>query len=291
MRRPHIKLQVKGGKTQADGFRSNISPEKSKGEKDRDQGGGCHGRQVLEEDHLLLLGEDRAAASLPGAGPPPTNPTTQPLPAPVLPTKQLNCSNFPPIWEIPRAFHCTDCNSVYKERVSINLCKLSNSNLKCCAHRPQGAFWLSWLRVVKIATMLHARWTPKVSPTRISTDELQRDRHFHVKNKHEVRYLNTNTVCSIWMKSLLVAVPPHADANSNQCCLFLTQYHHVSTSSAPYWPSTIMYQPVPPYSDNKTSDTLCKRSFSHIFFPNATVTVSLVDLRWAQLYVVVSLVF
>ena len=27
------------------------------------------------------------------------------------------------------------------------------------------------------------------------------------------------------------------------------------------------------------------------FFPNSTVTVSLVDLRWAQLYVVVSLVF
>ena len=94
----NIKLQVKGGKTQADGIRSNISPEKSKGEKDRDQGGGCHGRQVLEEDHLLLLlGEDRAAASLPGAGPPPTNLTTQTLPAPVLPTKQLNCSNFPPI--------------------------------------------------------------------------------------------------------------------------------------------------------------------------------------------------
>ena len=239
MRRPHIKLQVKGGKTQADGIRSNISPEKSKGEKDRDQGGGCHGRQVLEEDHLLLLGEDRAAASLPGAGPPPTNLTTQTLPAPVLPTKQLNCSNFPPIWEIPRASHCTDCNSVYKERVSINLCKLSNSNLKCCAHRPQGAFWLSWLRVVKIATMLHARWTPKVSPTRISTDGLQRDRHFHVK---------TNMKSGIWIQIQCVQYEWNQISN-----LFWWQYRpmltQILTSAAFFWPSTIMYQPVPPHTD------------------------------------------
>ena len=29
----------------------------------------------------------------------------------------------------------------------------------------------------------------------------------------------------------------------------LNQYHHVSTSSAPYWPSTTKYQPVPPSTD------------------------------------------
>ena len=36
-------------------------------------------------------------------------------------------------------------------------------------------------------------------------------------------------------------VPP----SNNKCRPILTQYHHVSTSLAFYWPSTIIYQPVP----------------------------------------------
>ena len=40
-------------------------------------------------------------------------------------------------------------------------------------------------------------------------------------------------------------VPP----STNKYRPILTQYHHVSTSTAFYWPSTIMYQPVPPFTD------------------------------------------
>ena len=32
-------------------------------------------------------------------------------------------------------------------------------------------------------------------------------------------------------------------------CLILTQYHQVPTRTALYWPNTIIYQPVPPYTD------------------------------------------
>ena len=40
-------------------------------------------------------------------------------------------------------------------------------------------------------------------------------------------------------------VPP----NTNQYCLLLTQYHQVPSSTALYWPITIIYQPVPPQND------------------------------------------
>ena len=46
-------------------------------------------------------------------------------------------------------------------------------------------------------------------------------------------------------------VPPSTDSvplRTNLYRLLLTQYHHVPTSSAPYWPSSTNYQPVPPYT-------------------------------------------
>ena len=45
---------------------------------------------------------------------------------------------------------------------------------------------------------------------------------------------------------------PHTDpapTNTNQYRLLLTQFYHVSTSSALYWPSNIIYQPVLPHTD------------------------------------------
>ena len=77
---------------------------------------------------------------------------------------------------------------------------------------------------------------------------------------------------------------PHTDpapTNTNQYRLLLTQFYHVSTSSALYWPSNIIYQPVLPHTDTvsscinqchpimtiKMSDTLWKKSFSHNLFP------------------------
>ena len=47
-------------------------------------------------------------------------------------------------------------------------------------------------------------------------------------------------------------LPPSADPvppSTNKYRPILTQYHHVSTSTAFYWPRTIMYQPVPPSTD------------------------------------------
>ena len=40
-------------------------------------------------------------------------------------------------------------------------------------------------------------------------------------------------------------VPPSTD----RYCLLLNQYHHISTSTAPYWPSTTKYQSIPTYTD------------------------------------------
>ena len=37
--------------------------------------------------------------------------------------------------------------------------------------------------------------------------------------------------------------------NTKQCQVILTQYHQLPTSTASYWPSTIMDQPLPPYTD------------------------------------------
>ena len=106
-------------------------------------------------------------------------------------------------------------------------------------------------------------------------------------------------------------VPPHTDPsppNTNQYHLVLTQYYHVSTSSASYWPSTIIYQPVPtnwvptssPHTDPISPRTnqlgpywlsttkfnqyrLLLTKYHHISYSN--VRLSFVDLRWAQLYV------
>ena len=39
-------------------------------------------------------------------------------------------------------------------------------------------------------------------------------------------------------------VPP----STSQYRFLLTQYHHISTCTAPYWPSTTKYQPVPTYT-------------------------------------------
>ena len=93
-------------------------------------------------------------------------------------------------------------------------------------------------------------------------------------------------------------VQPHTDPappNTNQYCLLLTQYYHVSTSSAfywpsniihqpvtaPYWPSTIMYQPVPPYSDNqKVWHFMEVELFAYSFFSRSTVTLFL--LTWDE---------
>ena len=46
-------------------------------------------------------------------------------------------------------------------------------------------------------------------------------------------------------------VPPSTDPvtpGTNWNRLLLTQYHHISTSTTPYWPSTTKYQPVPTYT-------------------------------------------
>ena len=47
-------------------------------------------------------------------------------------------------------------------------------------------------------------------------------------------------------------LPPSADPvppNNNKYRPILTQYHHLSTSTAFYWPSTTKYQQLPPYTD------------------------------------------
>ena len=46
-------------------------------------------------------------------------------------------------------------------------------------------------------------------------------------------------------------VPPSTDPEPsciNQYRLLLTQCHHISTSTASYWPSTTKYQPIPTYT-------------------------------------------
>ena len=46
-------------------------------------------------------------------------------------------------------------------------------------------------------------------------------------------------------------LPPSTDpvtSSANRNRLLLTQYHHISTSTTPYWPSTTKYQPVPTYT-------------------------------------------
>ena len=60
--------------------------------------------------------------------------------------------------------------------------------------------------------------------------------------------------------------------NSKQYQVILTQYHQEPTSTAPYWPSTIVYQPQPYWP-----------SYHNISYSN--VRLSFVDLRWAQLYI------
>ena len=37
--------------------------------------------------------------------------------------------------------------------------------------------------------------------------------------------------------------------NTKQYRIIMTQYHHVPTSNAQYWPSSTNYQPVPPHTD------------------------------------------
>ena len=85
--------------------------------------------------------------------------------------------------------------------------------------------------------------------------------------------------------------------STNQYCPILThhhqiltstaQYYHVSNSSASYWPSNIIYQPVLPYNDPAPPSTNQYRflltQYHHISYSD--VRLSFVDLRWAQLYV------
>ena len=87
--------------------------------------------------------------------------------------------------------------------------------------------------------------------------------------------------------------------STNRYRTILTQNHHESTSSAPFWPSTITYQPVPPcssttkykpvplHTDPVPPSTnqwrLLLTQDHHISYPN--VRLFFVDLRWAQLYV------
>ena len=65
-------------------------------------------------------------------------------------------------------------------------------------------------------------------------------------------------------------VQPHTDSappNTNQYRLLLTRCYHVSTGSASYWPSNIIYQPVPPYSDNQNVwHFMEEEPFAHSFF-------------------------
>ena len=51
-------------------------------------------------------------------------------------------------------------------------------------------------------------------------------------------------------------VSPSSDPlppSTNRYCLLLNQYHHISTSTAPYWPSTTKYQSIPTYTDPVSS--------------------------------------
>ena len=111
-------------------------------------------------------------------------------------------------------------------------------------------------------------------------------------------------------------VPFHIDPVTsyiNLYCPILTQHHQVPTSTAFYWPSTIMYQPVPLHTDPVppkkfyplkifaqkifTPKIFTPKNFHPNFFSNiilkySIVRVSFVDLRWAQLYIsLVSFIF
>ena len=82
-------------------------------------------------------------------------------------------------------------------------------------------------------------------------------------------------------------VPAHTDpvpSCINQFCSILTQYHNISTTTARYWPSTTEYQPEAPYwlSTTKYQPVLLTQ-YCHMSYSNVRLT--LVNLRWAQLYV------
>ena len=66
------------------------------------------------------------------------------------------------------------------------------------------------------------------------------------------QYRKVSTSNYNWPSTIMYwPVPPSIDPvppSTNRYRLLLTQYHHISTSTTPYWPSTTKYQPVPTYT-------------------------------------------
>ena len=97
--------------------------------------------------------------------------------------------------------------------------------------------------------------------------------------------------CRLWWhptKSPLFSICRHKS-------IVLTQFYLIPIGTKFFWPSTKLdwpsttkYQPVQPHTDPAPPFTdpilSCINQF-RFFFPRSTVTLSFVDLRWAQLYV------
>ena len=101
--------------------------------------------------------------------------------------------------------------------------------------------------------------------------------------------LHTNPINIIYQPILPYTdlVPP----NANQYSLILTQHRQLLTCTAFYWPSTVTYQTVPlhtdpvPPSTNQYHPILAQYRQYYDMSKYSNVRFSLVDLRWAQLYV------
>ena len=109
---------------------------------------------------------------------------------------------------------------------------------------------------------------------------------YHPARPHTDQYYQEPTSTAIYwpFTTKYEPVRPSTDQvplSTNQYQPILTQYHQVSTRTASYWPSitrTNQYRPKlnqyyhvsnsTLYCDNKTSNTVWKKSFSHILFSN-----------------------
>ena len=74
-------------------------------------------------------------------------------------------------------------------------------------------------------------------------------------DKGQIFYWSIQT-CSRIMLLFDRSVSPSSDSvppSTDRYCLLLNQYHHIPTSTAPYWPSTTKYQSIPTYTDPVSS--------------------------------------
>ena len=87
-------------------------------------------------------------------------------------------------------------------------------------------------------------------------------------------------------------VPPNTDtllSCFNQFCSILTQYHHISTSTALSWPSTNQYRPIlTQYHHEPTSTSLSLTKYLHVststalYWPNTTKYQTVPPLFWLE---------